>query len=86
MMRKYTLITVVFAPYSSQMHYSASLPTPIQSLELYLIGAQNLGPVPRSDSSFELWAQWEAQHFEKSNRPLVALYILSFTVFISLYH
>lgn len=54
MMRKYTLITVVFAPYSSQMHYSASLPTPIQSLELYLIGAQNLGPVLHSDSSFEL--------------------------------
>lgn len=49
MMSKHILIIVVFAPYSSQMHYSAPLPTPTHSLELYLIGAQNLGPVLHSD-------------------------------------
>lgn len=54
MMCKHTLITVVFAPYSSQMHYSAPSPVPSSQLELYLIGAQNLGPVLHSDSSFEL--------------------------------
>lgn len=45
MMPKHTLITVVFASQSSQMHYSALFLTPTQSLELYLMGAQNLGPL-----------------------------------------
>lgn len=48
MMSKLTLITVVLAPSSSQMHYPAPLPAPIQLLELSLIGAQNLGPVLHS--------------------------------------
>lgn len=49
MMAKHALIRVVFTPYSSQMHDSAPLPNPTQPLELYLIGAQNLGPVLHSD-------------------------------------
>lgn len=42
--------TVVFASHSSHIHCSAPFLIPTQPLELYLMGAQNLGPALHSNS------------------------------------
>ena len=64
-------------------------PTATPSLELDLTGTQNWGQYAsfrQLGLAHKLWAQREAQHFEKSDRPSVALYICSFTLVISLEH
>ena len=79
--------SVIFFTKHAILHKSDISATP--SLELDLTGTQNWGQYAsfrQLGLAHKLWAQREAQHFEKSDRPSVALYICSFTLVISLEH